>query len=95
MQIDEKLINHIATLSRLEFTQETKQNFIGQLNQILQYVEKLKGIDISKIQPLVHTQEQHNIFRADKNKPSLEREKALTNAPDKEKGFFKVPRVIE
>lgn len=95
MQIDEKLIDHIASLSRLEFPEETKKELLGQLTQILQYVEKLKALDVSNIQPLVHTLEQQNIFRVDEAKPGLSREDALSNAPDKEAGFFRVPRVIE
>ncbi|MCK4908959.1 MAG: Asp-tRNA(Asn)/Glu-tRNA(Gln) amidotransferase subunit GatC [Planctomycetes bacterium] len=95
MKVDEKQIDHIAALGRLKFTDQQKKIFIGQFSKILEYVEKVKSVDINKIEPLVHTFDQHNVFRPDENKPSLTREQALSNAPEQTKGFFKVPRVIE
>lgn len=95
LTIDEKLINHLALLSRLEPTPIEKTNLQKNLNEILEYVEKLKAINTDKIQPLVHSLEMHNVFRPDEVKPGLTRDEAMKNAPEKEAGFFRVPRVIE
>ena len=85
----------MAALARLKFSDEERKNFGGQFSRILEYVEKIKSVDVGNVTPLVHTYEQDNIFRPDENTPSLPREQVLANAPAKENGFFKVPRVIE
>lgn len=95
LTLDEKLINHLALLARLEPTPAEKVNLQKNLNEILEYIEKLKTLNTDKIQPLVHSLEMHNVFRLDESKPSLSREEALKNTSDKEAGFFRVPRVIE
>ena len=93
--IDDKLVNHLALLGRLELTKEEKVLLQENLSEILEYVDKLKSLKTDKIQPLLHTFESHNVFRPDEIKPSLPRDESLKNAPDKEAGFFRVPRVIE
>jgi len=95
MNIDEKLIDHLALLARLELAATEKNALRQNLAEILDYVEQLKALDTDQIQPLVHTLEMTNVFRPDEVKPGLTREDALKNAPEKEAGFFKVPRVIE
>jgi len=89
-----KEVEHIAELARLKFSKEELENFTHQLNQILEYMEKLNELDTKNIEPLSHPIEGNNIFREDKLKPSINREQALKNAPDRDDGFFKVPKVI-
>ena len=95
MKIDNKLINHLSLLARLESTESEKEGLAKNLTEILDYAEKLKSIDTNNIEPLVHTFEKQNVFRKDESQPSLSRDETLKNAPDKEAGFFRVPRVIE
>lgn len=95
MRIDKDLLDYLSKLARLKLKPEETQALTEQLTKILGYVEQLNQLDVSKIEPLVHTLEQANIFRADKNRSSLAKDKVLGNAPDKDKGFFKVPKVIE
>ncbi|MBI4712465.1 MAG: Asp-tRNA(Asn)/Glu-tRNA(Gln) amidotransferase subunit GatC [Planctomycetes bacterium] len=95
MEIDDKLISHLAYLARLKLTDKEGQSLKGNLKEIIDYVEELKKVDVANIEPLVHTVEQTNVWREDETKPSLPADKALQNAPAKQANFFKVPKVIE
>jgi aspartyl-tRNA(Asn)/glutamyl-tRNA(Gln) amidotransferase subunit C len=90
-----KDVEHIAELARLKFSEEELESFTHQLNQILEYVEKLKELDTENVEPLSHPVEGNNAFREDELKPSINREEALKNAPDSDDEFFKVPKVID
>jgi aspartyl-tRNA(Asn)/glutamyl-tRNA(Gln) amidotransferase subunit C len=95
MNLDEKLINHIAHLARLEPNPAEKENLRKNLAEILEYIGKLKSLNTDKTEPLVHSLEMNNVLREDKATPSITREEALNNAPEKEAGFFRVPKIIE
>ena len=95
MKISEQDIKTVASLSRLRIREEEAEEVIFQLNRILTYVENLQEIDTSQIEPTTYALPMQNVFRADEVKPSLDRELALSNAPLKEDGYFKVPRVLE
>ncbi|HEY4611366.1 MAG TPA: Asp-tRNA(Asn)/Glu-tRNA(Gln) amidotransferase subunit GatC [Bacteroidota bacterium] len=94
MPVTIKDVEHIAKLARLEFTQDEKEKFTRQFNDILAYMEKLNGLDTSNVKPLSHVIELSNVFREDEVKPGLPPEQALKNAPAKNEKFFKVPKVI-
>jgi len=94
MAITKKEVEKIARLSRLGMSEEEKDMFTKQLDTILEYVNKLKEVDVSSVD------ESRNVWktmphRDDAVKPSLSVDDALSNAPDKSKGHFKVPRIIE
>ena len=94
MSVTRKDVEHIAELARLKFKDEELENFTHQLNDILAYMEQLNELDTENVEPLSHPVEGANVFREDICKPSLDREHALKNAPDKDDEFFKVPKVI-
>lgn len=93
--ISEEAVRHIALLSRLECDDEEIRKFSGELNSILQYVEKLKELDTDDVEPTSHALRQKNVFRQDVARPSLSNPEALANAPDSEAGHFKVPPIIQ
>ena len=95
MKITEQDINTVASLSRLRIRDEERTEVTAQLDKFLTYVENLQAIDTTDIEPTTYALPMQNVFRADKVKPSLERELALSNAPLAEDGYFKVPRVLE
>ena len=95
MKISEQDIKTVASLSRLKIREEEAQDVLFQLNKILTYVENLQSLDTAHVEPTTYALPMQNVFRADKVKPSLDRELALSNAPLKEDGYFKVPRVLE
>lgn len=94
MSVTKKDVEHIAKLARLKVTEEEAEHYTGQLNQILEYVEKLNELDTENVEPLSHPVENINVFRDDKLKPSINTEDALKNAPHKDDQHFKVPKVI-
>ena len=95
MAVTKKDVEYIAELAKLKFKDEELEKFTEQLNEILAYVEKLNELDTTNVEPLSHPVEGSNVFREDKVKPSLDREEALRNAPDRSELFFKVPKVVD
>ncbi|MCB0281167.1 MAG: Asp-tRNA(Asn)/Glu-tRNA(Gln) amidotransferase subunit GatC [Calditrichae bacterium] len=87
-------LEKIANLARLKLNEEEKSKFLGQLNQILEYVEKLNEINTDGIEPLSHSLDLVNVLRKDIEQASLDRNKALENAPKKNDAFFRVPKVV-
>jgi len=94
-KITKKDVEHVAKLARLRLSEKEKEKFAKQLDQILKYVNKLNELDTKKVKPTSHVFSLKNVFREDKVGKSLKVEKVLENAPEKAKGFFKVPKVIE
>jgi aspartyl-tRNA(Asn)/glutamyl-tRNA(Gln) amidotransferase subunit C len=88
-------IEHVAHLARLSFDPSEIEDLGRQLNDILGYIGKLEELDTSQAEPTTHALELTNAFRKDEVKPSLQVEKTLSNAPEREEGeFFVVPKII-
>ena len=94
MAVTRKDVEHIAELARLKFADSEIDGYTNQLNEILNYIEKLNELDTENIEPLSHPVEAFNVFREDEVKPSISTEEALKNGPEKDEQFFKVPKVI-
>ncbi|MBI5026096.1 MAG: Asp-tRNA(Asn)/Glu-tRNA(Gln) amidotransferase subunit GatC [Nitrospirae bacterium] len=88
-------IEHIAILARLKLTDEEKRLFSRQLGSIIEYMGKLNELDTASIEPTSHVLPVKNVFREDELRPSLHKDKALQNAPDKTDDFYRVPKIIE
>lgn len=88
-------IDDVSLLSRLKLSDTEKELFAGQLNKIIEYTEKLNELDTSGVEPTAHILPMKNVFREDKLRNSLPPDKALQNAPHREDGFYKVPKIIE
>jgi len=92
--IDEKVVRHVAKLSRIDLTDEQVATFAAQLGAILQYVEKLNELDTDAVEPMAHAMDFHNVLGADTLGESLPHEQALANAPQRDGSLFRVPKVI-
>ena len=90
-----QIVKHIASLARINLTDEQTQRLATDLAQILEYITKLEKLDVKGIEPTSHVLELHNVIRKDSVKPSLTQAEALSTAGSKEKGAFTVPQVIE
>jgi len=88
-------IDHVALLARLELKDEEKELFSKQVGSIIEYMDKLDELDVADVEPTAHVLPIKNVFREDELRASLPREKALQNAPRKNDGFYRVPRIIE
>jgi aspartyl-tRNA(Asn)/glutamyl-tRNA(Gln) amidotransferase subunit C len=88
-------VEHVARLARLELSEDEKERMTSQLDSILGYVDKLNALDTSQVEPTTTVIPMVSVMRDDVARPSLDREAALANAPDREDVFFRVPRIIE
>src|SRR3990172_8747935 len=95
MQLSKEEVEHVAKLARLAVSEEEKEAFSRQLSEILTYVGKLNELDTSKVEPTSHVLDLSNVFREDAVKECLPSTEILSNAPDRENGFFRVPKIIE
>lgn len=95
MKITEDIVAHVARLCRLHLSQDEHKKFTEQLNQILTYVENLNKLNTKNVEPTSHVVPLKNVLRKDEPLASMKPENVLANAPDKYKGYFKVPRIIE
>lgn len=96
MPISKEDVRHVALLARLELGPREVERMAGQLGQILEHIAKIDRLDTGDVEPTSHTlPSMGNVLRADEVHRGLDLEATLANAPAREGGFFKVPKVIE
>ncbi|MBR2180196.1 MAG: Asp-tRNA(Asn)/Glu-tRNA(Gln) amidotransferase subunit GatC [Selenomonadaceae bacterium] len=95
MKVTKQDIDTVASLSRLNIHDDEVEGVMEQLDKFLTYVDNLKAVDTTDIEPTTYALKMQNVFRVDEVKPSLPRDAALSNASLQEDGYFKVPRVLE
>ena len=91
MAISRDEVLHVARLARLALTDEEVERLGAQLNAILEAVGKVSELDLEGVEPTAHPLDLVNIWAEDEPHESLLVEEALSNAPEREQGFFKVP----
>lgn len=94
LKISTEEVKKVALLSRLAFDPAELEDMSESMNSILDYMDELGQYDTEKVEPTVHAVEQYNVMREDVPHKSFTNEEALMNAPDKEDGYFKVPKII-
>lgn len=95
MTISEEEVRHIASLAKLKLSDEEVKKFSVELGQITEFVETLKEVDVSEVNPTAFIVDKTNVFREDELKESFDRELILKNAPSKDAGCISVPKVVE
>lgn len=96
MRIDEKTLDRIAELARLDVSDPAaRQQLLGDMQRVIDFVEKLNRIDTKGVAPLIHLNEEVDVLREDVAHPGLSKKEALMNAPVKDSDYFKVPRVVD
>jgi len=95
MNVTDKDLETTARLSRLAIPADEKEDARTRLGDFLTYVDNLSGVDTESVQPTTYALPIENVFRVDEVRPSLSNEAALSNAPLREDGYFKVPKVLE
>ena len=86
-------VDRVARLARLSLTDEERQLFARQLEEILAWAESLQALDTSGVPPMSHPRDSSSL-REDEPRASLDRETVLEGAPDPAEGLFRVPRVM-
>ena len=95
MTIDNKTVDEIAHLARLEFEAEAKAEIIKDMNNMLAFVDKLSELNTDNIQPLIYMTDEKDIMREDEPQVTITQQEALKNAPKRDSDYFKVPKVID
>ena len=85
----------VARLARLELSEAELETMRAQLTSILTYIDRLKALDVTGVEPTSHAVPLVNVMRDDEVVPCLPPEEMLRNAPDRVGEFFRVPRIIE
>jgi aspartyl-tRNA(Asn)/glutamyl-tRNA(Gln) amidotransferase subunit C len=95
MKITKQEVLHVAHLARLNVDEAMVDRFSEQLGKILEYVETLNQLDTTGVAPTSHAIDMSNAFREDALSASIDRQSAMSNAPQEDDGSFIVPKVIE
>ncbi|MFQ3665240.1 MAG: Asp-tRNA(Asn)/Glu-tRNA(Gln) amidotransferase subunit GatC [Sphingomonadaceae bacterium] len=95
MAVDSETVVKVARLARLRLVPEEIPHLVGELNQILGWIDRLQAVDTEDVAPLDMVIENKRPWRTDEVTDGNCREAILANAPRAAHGFFAVPRVIE
>lgn len=87
-------VEHISWLASIKIEDEEKDEFVEQFNSILEYFHQLDEVDTEGVEPTYRVMDLSNVFRDDVACKSLSQEEALKNAPRRENGYFKSPRIV-
>ncbi len=93
--IDLEQVRKVAHLARLELEAGEEEQFTTQLNDILDYVDQLNELETADVPPTTRAIEVSNIHRPDQLETFSDRESLLSNVPDREDDFIKVPKIME
>ena len=88
-------VGYVSKLARLNLTDEETKLFQKQLADVLKYAEKLRAVDVSRVEPTAHANAVFNVFREDKPCDWFTADEALSNAPHKANQLFLVTKVVE
>ena len=88
-------VTYVARLARINLTEAEAKVFQKQLDDVLNYVEKLRQADVSRVEVAAHALPIFNVFREDAPRDWFTAEQALSNAPQNANGLFIVPKVVE
>ncbi|HLD11614.1 MAG TPA: Asp-tRNA(Asn)/Glu-tRNA(Gln) amidotransferase subunit GatC [Patescibacteria group bacterium] len=94
-KLTKEQVEKVAHLARIGLTLKDTKLFQEQLSDILTYVEKLNGVDTSKVSMTSQVTGLTNVFREDEASPSLSVEDVLSNAPKKKNNLFIIPAVFD
>lgn len=88
-------VAHVAALARLELSVDEQERLMSQLNDILGQFARLQELDTERVEPTSHSLPMRNVFRDDVARPSLPRDAATRNAPERRDGNFIVPQIVD
>lgn len=95
MNVSKEELLHIADLAELKLEDNEIENYLANLQDILNFAEVVKNAPTEGVKETIGANENYNVFREDKVKAFDDNEALLQNAPEKERGMFKVPKVIQ
>lgn len=93
--INKEQVKHISGLAKLKYTEKETVEFINEFSSILNYLEKLKGIDLDNVEPLYQIYDYNQVFRDDIAEEGLSRDEVLQNTVEKQYGYFKLLNIMD
>lgn len=94
MAISKEEIIHIAKLASLNLSEAEIERYANDMTEILGYANMINSVNTDEIKETIAANENYNVFRKDEVIPSMERDVLLQNAPSKDDGMFRIPKVI-
>ncbi len=94
MQVDRKLLEHVAEIARLKLSEEEIKKFMPQLKEALEFFSQLKEVNTDNVKPSFQPVELKNAMREDKEMECLSQDDALSLTEHKKDGYFKGPRAV-
>lgn len=94
MSIDSSTVKKISNLSKIKLSESEEENLKTELNKILDWVDELKTVNTTEVEPMLSVFNETMSMRKDESE-SNSSEQILSNAPKKKEGFFVVPKVVE
>jgi aspartyl-tRNA(Asn)/glutamyl-tRNA(Gln) amidotransferase subunit C len=91
--ISEEQVRHVANLARLGLTDDEIEKMGGQLDAILDSIEKIQELDLSGVPPTANPLDLSNVLRPDEPRPEFSQDQALSPAPERVDDLFAVPRI--
>lgn len=95
MKVTDEMLDHLSQLARLSFSAEEKAELKQDLENMIGFVEKLKEVDTTGTEPLLHITDAVNVLRNDEIHQTITKQEALLNAPKTDGNFFIAPKVIK
>lgn len=93
--INDETIEYVGILAKLELSAEEKEQAKKDMGRMLDYIDKLKELDTSGVEPMSHIFPVENVFRDDIVENGDDRERMLANAPEQKEGQYQVPRTVD
>ena len=87
-------VKKVASLARLEVSDQEVELLAEQLGDVLNYIEQLGEVNTEDVEPMAHALEQINVLADDISSPSFPREQMLQNAPQRDDECYRVPPVL-
>lgn len=95
MRITRADVVHVARLARLDLDDDEIETYTAQLGDILEHAARVEALDTAGVAPTAHPIPLANVLREDRAGPSLDRDAVLSQAPDADNGYFRVPRILD
>ena len=95
MIIDKKIIEKLAQLSKLKFSDYEMELITKDMTKMIDFINQLEEVNTDGLEPLIHMNEEFNNLREDEVKDMLEQSDALSNSPVKDSTYFKLPKVLD
>ena len=92
--ISDETIDYVGILAKLELSDEEKEKAKKDMEEMLDYIDKLNGLDTSDVEPTSHVFPVNNVFREDVVTNGDGTKQTLANAPEKKDDSFVVPKTI-